>query len=411
MIGFARDILARLTARPEAHPALPPSPLIRAEDRLSIPVAERNAEDLAGPDALKRGRHLARQEMWAELSAEMRAADQARAAAHGGTPVAELLALGAHSDVTLAVDHALAEDVDPDDPRLVAGIRALEAVLDEHDGDPMIALVVARAHMEIGGAWRGTGWDATLSQLNRERCAAHFDRAAEILTPLFHAEPDSIALALARCALLAGRPAPDTNLADAYEALINLDSENPRHMRALGTHLLPRWSGSYDALELEARRTAAGTQEIWGAAGYTWVYFDAITQDEEACARVDVPFFLDGLRDILQRHPEQEMINLLAAYCAIALPAGLGLHEEADLVRVQLCEAADWLIREHLTELHPLIWAHAAEGFDNTARLSSPRRFAARGRADALQALAAHFRAELRQGQHITFTPTGLHCA
>jgi hypothetical protein len=171
--------------------------------------------------------------------------------------------------------------------------------------------------------------------------------------------------------------------------------------------MLPRWFGSYDELELEARRTAARTQDIWGAGGYTWVYFDAIAIDETACARVDVDFFLDGLRDIVEVRPNQEMINLLAAFCAVALRNGLGLNEQADLARMQIIDAANWLIREHLTELHPMIWAHAADGFDNNARVTSVSRFAARGRADALQVIADQFREEISKGLRVIFTPNG----
>ena len=61
-------------------------------------------------------------------------------------------------------------------------------------------------------------------------------------------------------------------------------------------------------------------------------------------------------------------------------------------------EAANWLIRDHLTELHPLIWAHAASGFNNSVRINSPERFAARGQRDALRAIGDLFRDELRSG-------------
>ena len=91
----------------------------------------------------------------------------------------------------------------------------------------------------------------------------------------------------------------------------------------------------------------------------------------------------------------------------MTLRGNIGLHEEADLNRMQICDAADWLIRDHLTEVHPMIWAHASEGFDNNMRVSSPSRFAARGRADALQIIASLFRDEIRNGNRVVFTPEG----
>lgn len=184
-------------------------------------------------------------------------------------------------------------------------------------------------------------------------------------------------------------------------------------MRAMGNHLLPRWFGSYPQLELEARRTAARTQDVWGHGGYTWVYFDAIAVDDHACALVDVDFFIDGLKDIISVRPDQEMANLLSAYCAVAMRHGMGMNEEADLTRMQVVDCAKWLIRDHLTEVHPLIWAHATEGFDNNARITSVSRFAARGRADALQAIADQFRDDIEKGLRVTYTADGprLHSA
>ncbi|TMV08088.1 hypothetical protein FGK63_10860 [Ruegeria sediminis] len=377
------------------------------EDALSIPVVTQSGDDPAGQDAFEKGRHLARQEKWCELAAEIRCADAARATAPGGIPVAELLAFGARSDVVLAVEQALSDKQPKHHATLTEGISELEFVLREHHDDPVIALIVALAHIDIAWIWRGTGWENVIHQINRERCAAHFDRAAQILPVCRAAFPDSPLVTSASCSLLAGQRSPGVKVADEYERLIALDPCNHRYMRAMGNHLLPRWFGSYDELELEARRAASLTHKTWGAGGYTWVLFDAIALDEMACARVDVEFFLDGLRDIVKRRPDQEMINLLAAYCSITLQQGFGLDEEADLVRTQLCEAADWLIRDHLTELHPLIWAHAADGFNNSARVNSPDRFAARGRKQALQVIAALFRDELRNGQRVIFTPSG----
>ena len=207
-------------------------------------------------------------------------------------------------------------------------------------------------------------------------------------------------MAAARCALLPGLREPHAKVADAYETLISLDPDNERPMRAMGNHLLPRWFGDYDQLELEARRTASRTQAVWGDAGYTWVMFDAIANDAEACARVDVNFFIDGIKDILKRRSDQATANLLAAYCAVALEG----HEDADAITA----CANWIIRDHMVELHPLIWAHAAKGFDNAAPVTSLRRFAAYGQVEALQVLGDLFRDEMAMGQQVVFTPDGL---
>ena len=54
-----------------------------------------------------------------------------------------------------------------------------------------------------------------------------------------------------------------------------------------------------------------------------------------------------------------------------------------------------------------MIWAHAASGFDNNLRVSSARRFAARGRQQALCKIAELFSSEIAAGYRIVFTSDG----
>ncbi|MFC3615564.1 hypothetical protein ACFORG_17545 [Lutimaribacter marinistellae] len=411
MLKTPRRIFDTVRGKLRSSPAMQACParadLRRLEDHLSIPTAGESADDVACDAAIARGQFLARQDRWEELSHALQAADSTREKTPGGTPVADLLAYGARADVVRASEQGIAEGLPANSAPLIGGILSFERIREGHRTDPMIALVIALAHIDIAWAWRGNGWDTILPPLNRARSSAHFDRAADLLAPHHAAADHSPILAAARCALHSGRRLPSAGLADAYEKLIDLDPENPRPMRSLGSHMLPQWFGNHARLELEARRTAARTQASWGAGGYTWVCFDAIAQDDGACAQVDVDYFTDGLQDIVRRRPDQLTINRLAAYCAVTLRAGMGLDEKADLARARICDAARWLIREHVSVLHPLIWAHAAEGFDNNLVVTSPRRFAARGRADAIQAIAEQFREEIREGFRVTFTEDG----
>lgn len=416
----ARELLSRISGllsrapRPAARirPVPVPAPadmlLNRSlADSLSIPIRSAQGD----PDCLQaqnRGQFLARQERWEDLSREIREADQSRATARCGLPLADLIAYGARADVVNATEHALSEQKDTGNRSLIRGLMAFEALRAEHRHDPYLTALVALAHIDIGWAWRGPGNAPAAPASSQRRCAAHFDRAAALLEPIAEASEDSPFLKAAQCALFARSSSGTLPVADAFAALIDLAPANHRHMRTLGTQMLPRWSGSYAALELEARRTAARTAQTWGAGGYTWVYFDAIAIDDQACARVDTRFFLDGLRDIVQADPSQEMINLLAAYCTVALRKDLGRNIQADVPRLKIAAAAGWLIRDHLKELHPLVWAHAAEGFDNSARITSLSRFAARGHAGALQAIATQFREEIEGGQKVAFTEQGL---
>jgi len=371
---------------------------------LRIACADPTAEEMQRDRHQYRAQWLVRQERWEEMADLLHDADMNREMTPGAMPVAELMAFGARADVILAAEHALYDGKPAIDAPLMAGIEALEYVLADHAGNQVIAAIVAQAHIDIGWAWRGTGWDSDVPVRNRAAFEAHFDRAEEILAPFDKDTAGSPLLAATRCALLGGSGGDTRMVADRYERLIDLNPENPRPMRAMGNHLLPRWHGSYAQLELEARRTAARTEETWGAGGYTWVQFDAISCDAQACANLDVPFFIEGLRDILARRPDPHTANLLAAYCASAIGQAAPSEDAAGAVRAEIADCARWIVRDHMTELHPMLWAHAARGFDNNLRVRSPSRFAATGRDEAMRIITGLFQREIDAGKRVIFT-------
>ena len=135
---------------------------------------------------------------------------------------------------------------------------------------------------------------------------------------------------------------------------------------------------------------------------------DAIASDFEACARVDYDFFVDGLRDILKHTRSQYIVNLLAAYCSNTMQAEVEADPDIKAIRAKIAENGNWIVREHMSELHPLVWAHAARGFDNGLRVSCPSRFAQAGLVDAYRSLTQMFKKELEAGQHIIFTSDGV---
>ncbi|WP_299042691.1 hypothetical protein [uncultured Tateyamaria sp.] len=387
-------------------PATTPDTRIRFGD-LSIPCPDPTSEERARDTHQARGLKLARLDDWTRLSAEINRTSTARQKTLGGTPVAELLAFGARADVVSAAEHALISGrPDPKAP-LLAGIEALERVLAEHADNPVIATIVAQTHMDLGWAWRGTGWDVEVPEHNREAFAAHFDRAADILMPFDAKALDCPLMAAAHCALITGRGGSPREVVSRYETWIELDPRNPQAFRAMGTHLLPRWHGSYERLELEARRAAGRTFDLWGTGAYAWVMFDAIAQDAAACARLDLDFFLDGLADIVKRASDQHTVNLIVAYCANTMGGAPTGDDETDYIRTQIAAAADEIVREYLTELHPMLWAHAARGFDNGLRVRCADKFAASGHADALRYLKQLFRRELAAGKTVVFAEDG----
>ncbi len=428
--------LTKSVTRPRRSPEKPPSPFVKRKrtnaaasasspagpvqtgtdgplgapamlSRLSIPCPDPTREERVRDTHQKTALHLVRQEKWSELSVLVARADDDRSMTPGGMSVAELMAFGARSDVVLAVEHALLENEPGHDAPLLRGITSLEYVLAEHPGDPVIACIVAQAHMDLGWAWRGIGWDVEIARRNREAFDAHFARAQDILRPFNTEQTTSPLLANTACSLLSADCSSAETVANCYEKLIDLNPRDMAPLRALGTRMLPRRHGSYPGLELEARRTAARTEAVWGAGGYTWVMFDAISIDDEACARLDLPFFIEGLHDILSRRTDPHTVNLLAAYCANTMGQAFSGNDAADQNRAHIAGIADAIVREHLTELHPMIWAHAAQGFANNLRVSSASRFAAAGQDDALRIIAGLFRHEIEQGKRIVFTDEG----
>lgn len=389
---------APLSAAPAPHPR--PALVIACPD----PVEEDRARDAHS----KAAQNLVRQEDWAALSKRMAVADAALAKTPGGMPVTELLSFGARADVVQAAEHALFDGQPEPDAPLMQGIEALEQVLEDYPDDPMIAAVVAQAHMDLGWAWRGLARHTEVPQRNRAAFDAHFERARDILGDFADRIDGSALLCSTRCALLGGADASVREVAERYEALIDLDPKNMRAMRAMGSYLLPRWFGSYADLELEARRLAVRTRTTWGAGAYTWVMFDAISADDDACACLDLNFFIDGLHDILARHNDHHTVNLLAAYCANTMGEAHSGNDKADQVRSQIAACAEWIVREHLTELHAMVWAHAARGFDNNLRVRSVSRFAAAGLEDAMRILERIFRSEIAAGNQVVFTDQGV---
>ncbi|MBZ8119020.1 hypothetical protein KUD11_10215 [Roseovarius sp. LXJ103] len=403
----AARMLSRLARprKPQTQSAHPPD-LDTLARRIILPFMPITDEEMARAAHQDRGQKLARQEMWEELAQQLRAADLTRTATPGGESGAMLLAFGARSDVVAVAEDTLYDGKAP----APDGIDALEAVGREFPDKYPIALIIALAHIDLAWAWENTPGDVDNHLSGRQ---AHFDqhitRAEALLAPYCGLTENAPSLAAAQCALLAARPGHGRCVADAYEDLIDLDPSSPRHMRALGQAIVPARGGSLQALELEARRTAARSGDIWGAGAYSWVYLDAVAMDPEALIFLDVPFFIDGLRDILRVSPDQHTANQLAAFCAITMRPRDGAPRAEIAAREALSGALVWILQEHLHELHPLIWTQALRRPGAAAPLPSRRALITEGRQTALRAIAALFADDIKDGSAIAFSPAGMY--
>jgi len=195
--------------------------------------------------------------------------DTQRHAAAGGMPIAELLCQGARSDVFALAEHLLIDGTPEENHPLTEMISALEGILSEYADNNVIATIVVLIHLDIAWARRSTESIRDTPARNLEAFNLQSKRTQQVLDPFCGIELDSLLLTSARCALLVGNPNANDRVTNDYEDLIDLTPQQQRHIHALGHHILPQWFGSYGSLELEARRTASRTQDIWGAGAYT----------------------------------------------------------------------------------------------------------------------------------------------
>jgi len=350
------------------------------------------------------GQRLARQEDWTRLADRITQADAARTHTPGGETAASLLAAGARADAVAAARDAVGDGREPDP----AGLDALEQVYAGHEGSYPIALVVACTHMDIGQAWRTGGSAGTDRQDREARFLDHFRRAEELLAPFDAWAHDAPSLAAAQCALLAARPAPRRRVAGDYARLIALDPDCTQHLRALGVALLPARFGSLDAVNLEARRMAAQH----GAGAYAWVWFDALALDADGLGVIDPDAFTEGLQAIAAQHPDQHIINEIAAFCGLVMAPRCGtarLPTARDRARATIHDCLDWLVARHLHELHPMIWAQALTGPGPASWLPPRRVSLAQGRQAALRAIAGRFADDLADGSALGFSSAGMY--
>ena len=353
---------------------------LKSAPKLAIPVITTSAEEELQHDLFETGLRLARQDAWGTLGDRIRSADAARATTPGGVPEAEILAEGARADAVTAATRAVTAG---DELGAMSVLNQMRLVLDDTQGDHAVAYVVAMAHIDIGWAWRGEGWQQDIPAAHRAAFFRHFKTAGDLIERYDPFELDAPMLAAVRCALLTSDTRPRVRACDDYEDLIDLAPGTAKYMRALGNHMLPRWFGSYARLEHEAQRTMERTSDIWERGGYTWTYLDALTVDEEAFALLDADLFCDGLRDILARQGDQHTANVFAAYTGTALDPR-GVNREA---RARIAACFDWIVTDHLREVHPRVW-YAAKGVW-AARLDEQDRVT-KGRQRAEAALERH---------------------
>ncbi|MCR9275780.1 MULTISPECIES: hypothetical protein [Mameliella] len=394
-----RAVSARLSSRPAVPvgTSVAPTPAPRHAP-VDIPICDPGPDALACETLRARGQFLARQDDWEQLAKEIATAEAARQQTPGLRSAASMLAEGARRDMTTAIAEAVARGK----PREVqAAVAALEPLLAEMPACPVIAQIIAMVHVETARAWRAapdTGLPASDRQAAFARHMAAATRLNDRFDPFEHQSP---LWAVVRCAVLEADPAPQDRVADDFEDLIDLDPGNPWHMWQFGKALRPARFGSWEQLDAQARRTAARTGDLWGSGGYAWIYLGALCEEAGAFARLDAELFVEGLHDILTRHPTQDMANRMAALVGHTL----GGPTRAGSTRRRVADCLGWIAQDHLRELHPQVWAEAPERSPG-ARLDCSA--AKPGEVRALDCLTEFYAPALEAGRRLRFGPDGM---
>ena len=376
---------------------------VGAQDLIDIPIC---ADEPAAQTAARlhaRGRFLARQDEWEQLAIEIRAADSDRALTPGLSSQAVHLAEGARSDISDAVAQGAQRD---DAAEVKTAVAALDPLLLEFPDCPIIAYIVAMAHVDASQAWLDTARAGRFTPdqpANRHKAYARHMATAILLNDRFDPfEQNTPLWALVRCAVLAADPNPQTRVADDYEDLIDLDHGNPHHLVQFGNALRPKRFGSWDVLDAQARRTALRTADVWGAGGYTWVYMGALGVDPGAYRPLDAELFVEGLHDILARHPSQNMANRMAAFVGHSL----GGQPVNGKVQRRLAECLGWIAQDYLREIHPQVWAATPRRPNELPVTGTPH--ATMGQTRALSALTEFYAPALDAGRRLVFGTDGL---
>lgn len=361
-----------------------------------LPVLAESRHDRGRNAYFAKGQFLARQDRWETLGRLIAETDRTRTTTPSGETLAAVLAIGARDD---AVRHARGAISGPDCP-LPGGILALDEIAKDHPESWAITLVAARAHIDCAWAFEGQVDPYALPYAPSDAFMDRLAVASEMLATAEELAPNSAEIAAAKCDLLAAVPEAE-NLVDAlHYDVIQSDPGNPGRLRSYGVHLLPRWFGSYGRLAQKSEQLAQELCGDWGDRAYTWMWFDALRLDPEAGETLDPARFVAGLHAILAGSTDPHLANLLAAYVDGMKPAAApeDLSSEATQVRRVIHASLPDLTDQHLTELHPQVWARAdaMPGATHAGPLSSGRIAAATAQAKSAvdAALAARSLAE-----------------
>ncbi|WP_299048521.1 hypothetical protein [uncultured Tateyamaria sp.] len=268
-------------------------------------------------------------------------------------------------------------------------IEALEMEFARDHTDPRLAAVLARAHDELAWARRGGDLADAVSRDGWRGFEEQLNRANQIVSDFDAAKEGSYLLASVTHTIALSSEWEDAARDRAFQTCLDLNPKCWGSMAERAFHLLPRWGGDYEQLEVAARQAMSDTHQF-GAAVYAAFYLGVINCDEGALFSCDAELFAEGLSDMAAaENGDQVLVNrLIETVIEIVTPqVGVFGRDDINARRADFARAADKLFRDHFCCHVTDVWTSAPqEAFNIAASMYAP---------------------ELEAGQQITLSLSG----
>ena len=301
-------------------------------------------------------RALVRTEDWPALSARLQ---EAVATKRDSAPLER-----EYSKITWAARLDLNEILDKLHPeqctaKLAELVKAYDKAADAHPGDAGLAAIAARAHLDVGWAWRGDGYAGEVTRQGWEELQRHYQLAAERIAPFMDGEKLHPSIAHAAHILARQNGDDGREMRNLYDAWRSADPGNPQIYAEHGFHLLPRWFGDYDELAREAHRAGVAETDRLGAAPYFWLYAHVLECEELALTAADPEMFIEGVADHVRlagtSHEANRVLRMLCeVWTAQAMDQRLQAAEAP--VRDMARAAARAIVENRLFDIDASAW-------------------------------------------------------
>lgn len=211
-------------------------------------------------------------------------------------------------------------------------------------GDSVAAGIYGQALALTGYCFRGDGWTNTVSD-GQWAMLRHYVNRAQAVLDRASAGRDACWIwnrskfQVQFVAYGVGE-ATAHDVTAAFDATRRLDPLEVSLYEDRVVQLLPRWGGSFDALEQLARQSYAATHFDFGAEMYARIYDCVARYEDVQDSLMDYYLARDGFWDWVNRVPSQSLANRFAAHAHLA-------GDVATLSR---------LFEQTITEIHPQHW-------------------------------------------------------